>query len=72
MPKLPKGGWLHHCEDCTAITSRITTCKYRRTTKRLSICLGCRPGFVQWMIKEFTTVHIESENIAEQILKVIK
>jgi len=72
MPKLPKGGWLQHCEDCTAVTSRITTCKYQRKIRRLPICLGCRPGFVQWMMQEFTIVQIESESIGEQILMVVK
>jgi|MEHZ01.2.fsa_nt_MEHZ010446940.1_2 hypothetical protein len=72
MPKLPKGGWLHHCEDCDAITSRIATCKYRRKIRTLSICIGCRHVFLQWMVKEFTSVHIESENVGELVLKIIK
>jgi len=40
MPTLPKGGWLHPCEDCNAITSRIVICKYRRKNKTLSICFS--------------------------------
>jgi len=72
MPKLPKCGWLHHCEDCTTITSRITTCKYRRTIKRLPICLECRPGFVKWLAAEFANVHIEFESVGEQVLRVEK
>lgn len=72
MPTLPKGGWLHYCEECNAVTARLTKCKYRRSTKQLSICLVCRPVFVQWMKEEFATVHIESETVGEQILQIAK
>ena len=72
MPQLPKVGWLNRCEDCDMITSRLTTCKYKRKTHHLSICLTCRPNFVIWLHNEFKQVVIESETIGHQILKVIK
>jgi uncharacterized metal-binding protein YceD (DUF177 family) len=72
MPQLPKVGWLHRCEDCDIITSRLTTCKYKRKTHHLYICLTCRQNFVIWLSNEFKQVIVESETIGQQILKVIK
>jgi uncharacterized metal-binding protein YceD (DUF177 family) len=54
------------------ITSRLSTCKYKRKTHILSICLTCRPNFVIWLHNEFKQVVIENETIGHQILKVIK
>ena len=72
MSQLPKVGWLHRCEDCETITSRVTTCKYKRDTIHLSICIGCRPVFRQWLQDNFTQVITESETIGQQILQVTK
>ena len=68
MAQLPKVGWLHRCEDCAAITSRLTTCKYKRKTIHMSICIVCRPGFRQWLVDNFARVTIESETIGQQTL----
>jgi uncharacterized metal-binding protein YceD (DUF177 family) len=54
------------------ITSRLTTCKYKRKTHILSICLTCRPNFVFWLTNEFKQVIIESETCGQQTLKVIQ
>lgn len=66
MPKLPKCGWLFHCEDCEMITSRITIVKHRRKTKKVPVCIKCRPNFICVLLKEFNFVVINDETIGEQ------
>jgi|MDSY01.1.fsa_nt_gb hypothetical protein len=70
MPKLPKCGWFQRCEDCQIITSRLTTIKHRRKTKRVPVCLQCRPGFILILLKEFNVVIIDKESTAEQYILV--
>lgn len=66
MPKLPKYGWLFHCEDCDTITSRLTVVKHRRKTKKVPVCIKCRPNFIFLLLKEFKFVVIDNETTAEQ------
>lgn len=72
MAQLPKVGWLHRCKECEAVTSRITTCKYKRTTTHMSVCLGCRPLLKQWFHNNFVHVTTEHESVGHQILRVAK
>lgn len=66
MAKLPKCGWLQRCEDCQAITSRLTIVKHRRKTKKVSVCLTCRTDFIFLLLREFNYVIIDKESVAEQ------
>lgn len=66
MPKLPKCGWFQRCEDCDTITSRLTIVKHRRKTKKVPICLKCRPDFIFILLREFNCVIIDDETTAEQ------
>lgn len=66
MPKLPKYGWLFHCEECEMVTSRLTVVQHRRKTKKVPVCLKCRPNFIGLLLKQFDTVVIDHETVAEQ------
>lgn len=70
MPKLPKYGWLHRCEDCGKVTSRLTIVKHRRKTRRVSVCATCRSSFIFLLLEEFTFVIIDNESVAEQLVLV--
>lgn len=70
MPKLPKCGWFQRCEDCHAITSRLTVVKHRYKTKKVSVCLGCRSSFIYLLRQEFNYVIIDQETVAEQFVLV--
>ena len=70
MAKLPKYGWFHNCEQCEKITSRLTEVKYRRKTRKASICIECRPDFIIHLLKEFNIVIIRKETIPKQHLLV--
>jgi len=70
MPQLPKYGWLFKCEECEIITSRTITIKHRRRKRTIPVCLTCRPKFVHYLLDDFRTVIIQTENIGHQYLLV--
>ena len=72
MPKLPSCGWFHYCECCGVITSRITELKYKRRSKSISICSGCRTEFVLQLLDDFKTVIITEELVGTQYVRVTK
>lgn len=70
MPKLPRYGWFHRCEDCGQATSRVTVVKHRRKTRKVSVCASCRTSFVFLLLEEFNYVIIDRENVSEQFILV--
>ncbi len=70
MAKLPRYGWFHNCEQCEKITSRLTNVKYKRKTRKASVCIECRHDFIIHILNEFNIVIIHKETISEQQLLV--
>ena len=70
MPTLPKYGWLFRCQDCQAVTSRVTIVKHRRKTRHVSVCLSCRENFLNWLLEDFKTVRVAEESVGKQIVHV--
>jgi len=64
MPKLPKSGWLHHCEQCTQITSRLILINHEKRTFSKYSCIKCRMGIINWLFVRFDYVIILKETTA--------
>lgn len=70
MPKIPTCGWLHACEDCDIITSRLISVKHKKKQKTISVCQECRIKFIYYLFKDFDTVVIDHESAGEMSLVV--
>jgi len=70
MPKLPKNGWLHHCEQCKKITSRLIIIKHEKRTFYKYSCIKCRTNFINWLFLRFDYVIILNETTANLCLNV--
>ena len=70
MPNLPTYGWLHRCEDCEIITSRILKINHKYKKKMLYVCIPCRPQFIRYLFDDFKYVIIKQDTPGEMTLAV--
>lgn len=70
MAKLPLRGWLHRCEHCEAVTSRIIITIHGQATYVKYVCIPCRPSFLRWLFLQFDYVVVENETVAALVVKV--
>ena len=70
MAKLPLRGWLHRCEHCEAVTSRLVIILHNQATHVKHVCITCRPSFIQWLFIKFDCVVIQNETVAAMRVRV--